>query len=77
MLACYDTRMKCKYCGQKIPALRLEAIPGVATCIDCSDEKPTVGFMMYSHKTAGEVQMIRNCTAEQRHMAEKEYLRER
>jgi RNA polymerase-binding transcription factor DksA len=30
----------CSLCGQPIAAARLEALPGVTTCIDCAKKNP-------------------------------------
>lgn len=30
----------CTVCGKPIPALRLEALPGVTMCIDCAKKNP-------------------------------------
>jgi RNA polymerase-binding transcription factor DksA len=34
------TRKLCSLCGQPISAARLEALPGVTTCIDCARRHP-------------------------------------
>lgn len=57
---------RCKYCGAEIPKLRREAIPGVSTCVKCSDEPERVGFMDYAHKTAPEMVMVRAGTEDHR-----------
>ena len=49
--------MNCDICGDIIHPDRLEILPGTRTCINCSCEEPIVGFMIYNHKTAGEVIM--------------------
>lgn len=33
-------RKLCSLCGQPIPPARLEALPGVATCIECARKHP-------------------------------------
>ena len=33
-------RKRCGLCGAPIPAARLEALPGVNTCIDCARKHP-------------------------------------
>ncbi len=33
-------RVLCEFCGQPIPALRLEALPETTTCVECSQTKP-------------------------------------
>jgi len=30
----------CAFCGHPIPAARLSALPGVDTCVGCSDVRP-------------------------------------
>jgi Prokaryotic dksA/traR C4-type zinc finger len=34
------THKKCSLCGAPIPAARLEALPGVTTCIECAKKHP-------------------------------------
>ena len=34
------SKAKCSLCGKPIPAARLEAIPGVTTCIECAKKNP-------------------------------------
>lgn len=55
---------KCKNCQKKIPAARLEALPGVETCVGCSDAKPMMGFMDWAHKTAPELVMVSTANPE-------------
>jgi hypothetical protein len=50
--------MKCKLCSLDIPIERLQAIPGTTTCVKCSSVKSVHGFMVFGHKTAGELVMI-------------------
>ena len=54
-----DGLMHCIDCNTEIPAARLEALPGVQHCLECSDNHTPIvkGYMIYSHKTAGEVIM--------------------
>ena len=51
--------MNCELCGEPIHPDRLEILPTTTSCINCSDlvTDPIVGFMIYAHKTAGEVIM--------------------
>lgn len=35
-----ETRKLCTLCGKPIPALRLEALPGVTTCVECAKKHP-------------------------------------
>jgi RNA polymerase-binding transcription factor DksA len=34
------TKKLCSICGKPIPAMRLEALPGVTTCIECAKKNP-------------------------------------
>ncbi len=34
------TARKCTLCGNPIPAARLEALPGVTTCVQCAAKHP-------------------------------------
>ncbi len=34
------TKKLCSLCGAAIPAARLEALPGVTTCIECAKKHP-------------------------------------
>lgn len=67
----------CEICGDGIHANRVEFFPTVTTCLDCSDvvTKPIKGYMIYSHKTAGEV--IMTSGAENIRILEREYNRGR
>lgn len=33
-------RVLCEFCGQPIPAARIEALPETTTCVECSQTKP-------------------------------------
>ena len=55
---------KCKNCEKKIPAARLEVLPGIDTCVGCSEAKPMMGFMDWAHKTAPELVMVNTANAE-------------
>ena len=35
-----QSRILCSICKKPIPAARLEALPGVTTCIDCAKKNP-------------------------------------
>ena len=48
----------CRICGAEIPEERIEAIPGTTTCVKCTTVKSVHGFMVFGHKTAGELVMI-------------------
>jgi Prokaryotic dksA/traR C4-type zinc finger len=43
---------QCHRCGKPIPAGRLEALPGVRTCLACSDARPKVGVMVWDKTTS-------------------------
>ena len=36
----HQIRKLCNLCGRSIAAARLEALPGVTTCIDCAKKHP-------------------------------------
>lgn len=44
----------CKHCQSPIPIERLAIIPNTDECVNCSSVEKVVGFMDFSHKTAGE-----------------------
>ena len=44
--------MTCANCGVEIPVARLEALPGVETCVNCSMTPQVKGRMVWDHKTA-------------------------
>ena len=69
--------MTCTGCGCQIPQIRLDAIPGVQTCVKCSDEPKRVGFMVYGHKTAGEVLTVDPRNSEALRQAQRAYRRAR
>ena len=43
--------MKCVGCEVEIPEERLEVLPGVKTCVKCSDEKARVGVTVWDSGT--------------------------
>ena len=49
-------RSKCSLCGIEIDPERIEV--GFDKCVSCSDTAKVVGFMDYSHKTAGECVIV-------------------
>jgi hypothetical protein len=55
---------KCKNCEKNIPKARQEALPGVDTCVGCSEAKPMMGFMDWAHKTAPELVMVSTANPE-------------
>jgi hypothetical protein len=40
MSATAQSPVRCRLCGQPIPPLRLEALPGVTTCLECARKNP-------------------------------------
>ena len=53
--------MNCLECGTPIPEARMKAVPDTDYCVRCVDKhtEPTIGRMIYNHKTAGEVILAR------------------
>lgn len=53
--------MKCFDCNSTIPEARIQAVPETEYCVGCVDKhtEPTMGRMIYNHKTAGEVILAR------------------
>jgi hypothetical protein len=45
----------CIGCDKQIPPARLEALPNTDRCVNCSNEKPLKGYMVFGHKTAPEI----------------------
>lgn len=35
-----SSTVRCRLCGGEIPPLRLEALPGVTTCLECARKNP-------------------------------------
>lgn len=53
--------MNCIDCGNEIPKERVEILKDKnwpMRCVNCSKVEGPVGFMIFSHKTAGEVMII-------------------
>lgn len=52
----------CKYCNQAIPEGRIEALPGIQTCLPCKQEhepnQQIRGLMVFGHKTGGECVLV-------------------
>lgn len=65
---------KC-HCGEVTPPERLEL--GLGTCIKHASNSKKVGFMVYGHKTAGEVVILDGKNSEHVRQAERTYRRER
>ena len=53
--------MKCFDCNSTIPQARIQVVPETEYCVDGVDKhtEPTMGRMIYNHKTAGEVILAR------------------
>jgi hypothetical protein len=43
--------MKCINCGDIIPEGRLKALPGIKSCINCSETERVAGFPIITGKT--------------------------
>ena len=69
--------MKCSHCNAQITPARLEILPDTKTCALCSTEQRRVGFLVYGHKTAGEVVIIDGGNREAVRQAERAYRRAR
>jgi hypothetical protein len=55
--------MKCIECQDEIPEERIEILNAKnwpIRCVKCSKVQPKMGFLIYSHKTAGEIVVIPN-----------------
>lgn len=54
--------MNCLKCDKPIPPERLEAMPDASMCVPClmseGDVPVPKGRMVYSHKTAGEIEIL-------------------
>ena len=54
--------MNCIHCDKPIPPERLEAIPNATMCVPClvadGDVPVPKGRMVFSHKTAGEIEIV-------------------
>jgi RNA polymerase-binding transcription factor DksA len=52
--------MQCRDCGDTISAERLEVFPDAEFCVKCSGRhtKKVVGFLVFGHKTGGELMMV-------------------
>ena len=69
--------MKCIHCGCIIPPERLEVLPHTTTCVNCSTEQKNVAFMVYPHKTGGDVVVIDGSNKEGVRQAKRAYRRAR
>lgn len=54
--------MNCNRCDKPIPPERLEAMPNAVMCVPClvatGDVPMPKGRMVFSHKTAGEIEIL-------------------
>lgn len=64
----------CSWCSAFMPDERLEFYD---LCSKCNDEKPNKIFMVYGHKTAGSIQIVKGTNAEGIRQAENAYRRKR
>jgi hypothetical protein len=69
--------MLCKVCSIEIPAERLEILPHTTTCVKHSVEPKNKAFMVYGHKTGGEVVVVNGSNKEAIRQAERAYARAR
>ena len=70
--------IKCRACGVEIPEARLEAIPGVQTCVQHSDAKAYVGYpVQMAGKTCSDVVIHRGGDEEAIRQMRRAYRRER
>jgi len=69
--------MLCSVCNCEIPVERLEALPHTKTCVKCSTEPKNVGFMVYYHKTAPDMMVVRGDDKEGLRQARRADRRER
>lgn len=67
----------CNTCGGEIPPIRLEILPDTQCCAACSTTPRNKVFMMYNHKTAGEIVAVNGADTEALRIAEREYRRAR
>jgi len=58
--------MDCVKCQKPIPELRLKALPGAKTCIECSGAQRVAGFPLITNKTSySEIQIVSQETAQE------------
>ena len=69
--------IKCISCDSEIDAERLEVLPDTKSCVKCSREPVSIGFMEYGHKTAGYVQIIKGNDQEGLRRAQRAFRRAR
>jgi len=50
----------CKSCNQTIPTKRVEIIPNVQYCVNCSNEDKVSAIPIIHHKTGNEIQIVRD-----------------
>lgn len=67
----------CEVCGESIHPERLEVLPDTTTCAEHSRAVATQGFMVYPHKTGGEVILISGDNKEALRQARRAYHRSR
>lgn len=66
--------MNCVYCKTSIPTGRLEFLMEynrTITCIQCTSEQKTIGYMDYGHKTAPQLVMCPSNAKETRRILER------
>ena len=52
--------MNCKVCSEPIPAVRIQCIPGVDTCVKCSEESKYSAIPIIHHKTGNTIEIIKD-----------------
>lgn len=69
----------CEACGNPIDPDRLDILPHTTLCVQCTDSRqPTYkAFMVYGHKTAGEIAFVKTQNAESLRIAERANARKR
>lgn len=67
----------CEVCNEPIDSERLEVLPNTTTCPVHSRAVATKGFMVYPHKTGGEVLLVKGDDKEALRQAERAFRRAR
>lgn len=53
-----ETQIPCITCGRTIPWERFAILPYTLHCVNCSPEEHVRGRLVYSHKTAPELNVV-------------------
>lgn len=62
---------RCEVCDIVIPAERMEALPNATRCVKHSDTARNKAFMVFGHKTGGEVTVVNGNNREAIRQAER------